>query len=293
MKYGVLYAYWEQNWTTDYVECLKRTKAAGFDIMEIGASHLLEMSDAYLAELKTRAEEMGVLISSNIGPPKDKDVASSDSSVRKEGIKYLSNILRQMDKVGSKTLVGVTYTYWPNDFSDLDKAGLWARGVASVKEFGKVAQDLNIDVCLEVVNRYETITLNTAEEGIRFCDEVNNPNVKLLLDTFHMNIEEDNIADAIRETGSKYLGHLHVGESNRKLPGKGSLPWRDIGKALNDIGFTGGVVMEPFVTHEGQIAEDIKVWRDLTNGATREEMDRMLADSLVFLKHEFNVDRAR
>lgn len=288
MKYGVLYAYWEHDWNSDYVECLAKTKAAGFDIMEIGAPHLLEMSDAYIAGLRKRAEDMGMLISSNVGPSKDKDVASSDPAIRKNGIKFLSNVLRQMDKIGSKTLVGVTYTYWPNDFSDLDKPALWARGVESVKEYGKVARDLNIDVCLEVVNRYETITLNTAEEGMQFCDEVDNSNVKLLLDTFHMNIEEDNIADAIRKTNKRYLGHLHVGESNRKLPGQGSLPWREIGRALNDINYEGGVVMEPFVTHQGQVATDIKVWRDLTEGATKEQMDQKLKESLIYLKHEFS-----
>lgn len=287
MKYGVLYAYWETEWKTDYLMCLKKIKEAGFDVMEVGAPHLLEMSDSYLKDLRLAAQDIGLEISSNVGPSKDKDVASQDSQVRKNGITFLSDIMRQMDKVGSKILAGVTYTYWPNDFTDTDKPALWERGVASVKEVGKVAQDLDIDLCLEVVNRYETITLNTAEEGVKFCDEVNNPNVKLLLDTFHMNIEEDNIAEAIRFAGKKYLGHLHVGESNRKLPGQGSLPWRDIGRALNAIGYTGHVVMEPFVTTGGSIAEDIKVWRDLTNGATREEMDENLKESVTFLRHAF------
>ncbi len=287
MKYGVLYAYWKSEWRTDYKECLKKTKEAGFDIMEVGAGHLLDMSDGYLKELKAAADDLGMIITSNIGPAKDKDVASADPEVRKNGIRFLSDIMRQMDKVGSKSLVGVTYTYWPNDFSDLDKPALWARGVESVKKFGKVALDLGIDVCLEVVNRYETVTLNTAEEGIRFCDEVGNPNVKLLLDTFHMNIEEDNIAEAFRKTGRKYIGHIHVGEANRKLPGMGSLPWREIGRALADIGYDGNVVMEPFLRNGGSVAKDIKVWRDLTNGASEKELDRMLKDSLVFLKHEF------
>lgn len=287
MKFGVLYAYWVDNWKTDYVETMKKTKAAGFDIMEMGAPHLLGMSDSELHELKSMAQDMGIEISSNIGPAKSKDVASKDPEVRKSGIKYISDIMKQMDKIGSKVLVGVTYTYWPNDFSDIDKPALWSRGVESVKEFGKVATDLGIDVCLEVVNRYETVTLNTAEEGVRFCQEVDNPNVKLLLDTFHMNIEEDNIAEAFRKTGSKYIGHIHVGESNRKLPGLGSLDWRNIGRALNDIGYSGGVVMEPFMRAGGKVAEDIKVWRDMTGGRDEKQLDELLKQSLIFLRHEF------
>lgn len=287
MKFGTLYSYWEKEWKTDYLECLKRIKKAGFDVMELGAPHLLEMSDSYITELKAAAKDLGLEISSNVGPAKKYDTASRDSEVRKAGIDFLSSIMKQMEKLGSTKLVGVTYTYWPNDFSDLDKPALWARGVESIKKLGKVAENCGVDLCLEVVNRYETVTLNTAEEGRKFCDDVDNPNVKLLLDTFHMNIEEDNIVEAIRETGIKYLGHLHVGESNRKLPGQGSLPWRDIGRALNDIGYTGFVVMEPFLTMGGKIAEDIKVWRDLSNGASMKEMDRMIKDSVSYLRHEF------
>ena len=287
MKFGTLYAYWEHEWKTDYIKCLEKVKEAGFDVLELGAPHLLDMSDNYIAEVKAAAKDLGLEISSNVGPAKKYDTASRDPEIRKNGIEFLSSIMRQMDKIDSRRLVGVTYTYWPNDFTDLDKPGLWARGVESIKELGKVASEYGIDLCLEVVNRYETITLNTAEEGRRFCDEVDNPNVKLLLDTFHMNIEEDNIAEAIRETGKKYLGHLHVGESNRKLPGLGSLPWRDIGRALNDIGYESFVVMEPFMMEGGRVAEDIKVWRDLTGGATREEMDRMIKESVAFLRHEF------
>ena len=101
-----------------------------------------------------------------------------------------------------------------------------------------------------------------------------------------MNIEEDNIPEAIRLAGRK-LGHLHVGESNRKLPGMGSLPWRDIGRALRDIGYEKGVVMEPFLLQGGVVARDCKVWRDLSGNADEKMLDRYIKESLTFLKHEF------
>ena len=156
----------------------------------------------------------------------------------------------------------------------------------SCQVMGKTAQVLGINMCLEVVNRFETPVLNTAEEAVRFCHEVGNPNVQILLDTFHMNIEEDNQADAIRTAGT-LLGHLHVGEGNRKLPGQGSLPWGEIGQALRDIGYTGGVVMEPFVLQGGQVGKDIKVWRDLSGGADEKQLDRAAAAALETLKRNF------
>ena len=231
MKFGTLYSYWGNTWSCDYFETAERVKKLGFDILEIGAGHLLEMSEDEIKKLRDHAGSLGLILSCNIGPPKDKDVASSDASVRKAGVAFLSDIMRAMKVLGSDTLVGVQYTYWPNDFTDLDKPAIWARGVESVKELGKVAEECGVQICLEVVNRFETHILNTAEEALAFCSEVDNRNVSILLDTFHMNIEEDNIADAIREAGSM-LSHLHVGEGNRKLPGEGSLHWDEIGKAL-------------------------------------------------------------
>ncbi len=286
MKFGTLFAYWTQEWHGDYVMYARKVKQLGFDILELSAGDLLLMSDAQIAELRAVAKDLELSVSSNIGPPKDKNVASADPAIREEGIRFLTQIMRAMDKLDSRILAGVLYTCWPYEFIDLDKPAVWARGVESIKKLGKTAQDLGIDLCLEVVNRFETLVLNTAAEGVAFCRDVDLPCAKLLLDTFHMNIEEDNIAEAIRLSGN-YLGHLHVGEGNRKLPGQGSLPWEEIGVALREIGYDKGVVMEPFVKMGGRVGEDIKVWRDLSGGADAEEMDTQITASLVYLKCAF------
>lgn len=286
MKFGTLYSYWGNEWNCDYLETAKKVANIGFDILEIGAGHLLNMSDTELGDLKAISKDLGLTITSNIGPSKDKDVASADAQTRESGIQFLSDIMTAMDKIDSRALVGVQYTYWPNDFTDLNKSAIWARGVESVKTLGKVAEMYNIDMCLEVVNRFETHIMNTCEEAIAFCNEVDNKNVKILLDTYHMNMEEDSIPEAIRLAGTM-LGHLHVGEGNRKLPGEGSLPWKEIGKALKDIHFNKGVVMEPFYYAGGAVGKDIHVWRDLSKGAGVDEMNRKIAASLHFIKNQF------
>lgn len=102
-----------------------------------------------------------------------------------------------------------------------------------------------------------------------------------------MNIEEDSITEAFRTAG-KLLGHIHVGECNRKPPRAGGLPWNEIGKVLREIGYTGNVVMEPFVTQGGQVGRDIKVWRDLSNGADLQMMDKTIQESLHFLRSAFD-----
>lgn len=286
MKFGTLFAYWTHEWKGDYTLYAKKVSEIGFDILEVSAGQLLTMSNQEIDELKALTKDLGISITSNIGPAKDKDIASEDPAVRKAGIENLTNIMKAMNRLDSRVLAGVLYSYWPCDFTDLDKKAIWARGVVSVKELAKTAESLGIDYCLEVVNRFETNILNTSEEGVQYCKDVDSKNVKILLDTFHMNIEEDNIGDAIRLAGN-YLGHLHVGEGNRKVPGKGHLPWNDIGQAIRDINYDKGIVMEPFVLEGGQVGKDIKVWRDLSSNANLEKLDKEIQVSLEFLKKSF------
>ena len=137
---------------------------------------------------------------------------------------------------------------------------------------------------MEVLNRFENHILNTAEEGVAFVKEVGMDNVKVMLDTFHMNIEESSIGNAIRTAG-KLLGHFHTGECNRMVPGKGRIPWREIGDALKDIGYDRTVVMEPFVRMGGQVGSDIKVWRDISRNASEEQLDADAKRAVEFQRY--------
>ena len=119
-----------------------------------------------------------------------------------------------------------------------------------------------------------------------YVEAVDRQNVGILLDSFHMNVEEDDLGDAIRTAG-KHLTHFHVGETNRKLPGTGHIDWRSVGRALRDIDYRGAVVMEPFVLAQCQVAQDIYVWRDLSEGADERGLDAALVRSVGFLQHAF------
>ena len=99
---------------------------------------------------------------------------------------------------------------------------------------------------VEVVNRFEQYLLNTCEEALDYCGRVGSSHCQILLDTFHMNIEEDSIFDAIVNAGNQ-LGHLHIGETNRRAPGRGRIPWDEVAGALKKIDYTGSIVMEPFL----------------------------------------------
>jgi D-psicose/D-tagatose/L-ribulose 3-epimerase len=287
VRFGTYFAYWEQEWDADYPLYCGKAASLGFDILEIAAASLADATDRKLAELKEAASRNGIGLTACIGLPKQYDVSSADNGVRRAGLEYLRRIIAGMEKAGIHALGGITYAYWPYDYSvPVSKAGAWERSVRSVRETADFAAAHGVTLMLEVVNRFEQYLINDAREAVDFVLQADRPNVKIMLDCFHMNIEEDNMGDAIRLAGN-LLGHFHIGECNRKVPGKGRMPWKEMGEALRQIGYDGAVVMEPFVRMGGTVGNNIKVWRDLSGGADNAKLDRDIAGALQFVKTAF------
>ena len=282
MKHGIYYSYWEHEWSAKFGPYIEKVAKLGFDIIEVAAHHINEYSDAELAVIRQSAKDNGIILTAGIGPSKTKNLSSEDASVRAAGKAFFERTLSNVAKLDIHTIGGALHSYWPIDYSQpVDKAGDYARGVEGINGIADFANDLGINLCIEVLNRFENHVLNTAAEGVAFVKDVGKNNVKVMLDTFHMNIEEDSFGEAIRTAGP-LLGHFHTGGSNRRVPGKGRMPWHEIGLALRDINYTGAVIMEPFVKTGGTIGSDIKVWRDLSGGADVAKMDEDARNALAF-----------
>ena len=287
MKYGIYYAYWEQEWAADYIPYIEKAAKLGFDFLEIACTPINGYTKQQLLDIRQAAKDNGIFLTAGHGPSASQNLASADPAVVKSAKAFFTELLQRLELLDIHTIGGGIYSYWPVDYSKpIDKPGDWARSVANVREMGKVAADCGVDYCLEVLNRFEGYLLNTAEEGAAFVRQVDQPAVKLMLDTFHMNIEEDSMGGAIR-AAKGLLGHFHTGECTRRVPGKGRMPWREIGEALSDIGYDGTVCMEPFVRMGGTVGSDIKVWRDMSRGASEESLDRDAAEAVAFERYVF------
>lgn len=289
MKYGLLFHYWMKDaGKCDYFETAKKIKAAGFDVMEIDAGDLCAMNDAEIAALRKTVEDLGLEISVNNGTGADVDPSADDPAVRAAGIAHLEKVMHQMAKLGTSTLIGGLISAWPVDWSvEHDKQAAWNYAVDSLRQACKTAEALGITLHLEVLNRYESFLVNDVEEGLRFIEQVGSPNMKLLIDTFHSNIEEDNLPEALRHAG-KHLGHMHLDEGNRKLPGLGSLPWAEMGAVLRELDFQGYLCIEPFMLKDGPMGKPVHLWRDFVpSDITDEAYDQLVIDSLAFLKKSF------
>lgn len=287
MKYGIYFAYWEKEWNADQKAYISKVKELGFDILEISCAMLKNITEAELVEMKKMAQDAGVKLTAGYGPTARENLASADEGTVKNAIGFFTDILKKLEILDIHTLGGGIYSYWPVDYSvPIDKEGDWERSVRNVRTVGKIAGECGVDYCLEVLNRFEGYLLNTCSECKKFVEQVDVPAVKIMLDTFHMNIEEDSMTEAILLAGDK-LGHFHVGENNRRLPGKGNMPWYEIGSALRAIGYDKNVVMEPFVRSGGGVGSDIKIWRDLSKGASDEMLDCDAAWSVSYLRSVF------
>lgn len=286
MKFGTVYSYWGTERKCNYEDVAKKVADIGFDVLEVNADHIYHMNERELQELDAIAKGYGLVLTTNSGPAKEYDMSSVNPETRRKGIEYLKTILLNMRKINSPSLVGAVYSFWPTDFVDIDKKALWERSIEGVQELSKTAEELDIEIALEVLNRNETCILTDCEEAIEYCSRIGSDKVKILLDTYHMNIEEDNIQEALKRAGN-LLGHVHVGECNRKLPGMNhSIPWDEVGEALRSIHYDKAVVMEPFLIPGGEVGNSVRVWRDLARGATQEQLTTYISDSLQFLKEK-------
>ena len=285
MKFGIYYSFWEQDWGADCLRYVEKVARLGFDVVEIAAHHLNSFAPAHIAEIGRAARDNGIALTAGLGPSPQKNLAAADPAIRKAGRAFFEETLENLGKLDIHVLGGALHSYWPVDYSKpVDKAGDRARGLEGIASLADFAADHGVNLCLEVLNRFENHVLNTAEEGVAFVKEVGKPNVKVMLDTFHMNIEEDSFGAAIRTAGP-LLGHFHTGENNRRPPGRGRLPWHEIGTALRAIGYDGAVVMEPFVKMGGEVGRDIRVWRDLSGGADEAAMDEAARQALIFSRY--------
>jgi D-psicose/D-tagatose/L-ribulose 3-epimerase len=282
IKLGIYYAYWTHEWDADFHPFVDKIADLGFDILEVNGGTIASMTSAERVSLKAHADEKNVTLSYCVGLPAKYNIASEDKTVSDAGVAYLKKMAAAIGEMGGGQLGGILYSYWPATLpaGETDKRPYFDRSVANMKEAVKAAEDNQVFFNMEVVNRFEQFMLNTCDEALEYVDAVGSPNTRVMLDTFHMNIEEDFIDDAIVKAGDK-LGHLHIGENNRMPPGYGHIPWTEIGAALRKIDYKRYVVMEPFVMPGGKVGEDIKVFRDLSINL---DLDEEARKALLFMR---------
>ena len=279
MKFGVYLYLWEDRILEESKtsKIFKTIAELGYDGIEIPLNDP-KLIDPFLA--KRLAEDFGLSITTSVALPHDVNFMSDDERERDKANEFLANCVDLCSAMGSSILGGVLYAPWGR--TDVDKSGEKMNFLAQgLRKISKYAEKKGISLYLEPVNRFETNVLNTVKEETALIEKIDSNNVFLLLDTFHMNIEEKNPPEAIVEAG-KLVKHFHTCENDRGIPGTGHVPWKDIIRSLNEINYDGFLIFEAFSVQREEILNSANIWR---SQELIPDPDRAAYESISFFKN--------
>lgn len=270
---GIFYSYYPFEDAVAWENCIRRAAAAGADSIEVSTMRLVRESTSVQDRIRKVANEAGLQLSFTTGLPGGCDTSSDDEAQRRNGIRFIADNIRLVQQMGGHVLGGMFHghNHLPRAGELAQKEQRLANAAESVREMAKVAEACGVVLADEPVNRFESETINTVDEELAFLDRVDSPWVQAVVDTFHMNIEEDDLPAAIKRAG-KRIAHVHLAENNRKLPGRGHMDWGAILQALSDAGYSSFLTMESFTIPYANISDSMCIWRDMRSEGTDEDV---------------------
>lgn len=260
-KLGVHALVWAAGWSHD--ECARavaQSAELGFDLIELTAMNHKAIDVAFT---RRQLEQHHLGVTMSLGLDAEHDISSGDPERVRRGEALLQEIVSLARDLGVTHLCGILYSAFQKYAVPPTARGIECSADA-LRRVGERAAQSGITIGLEVVNRYETNVLNTAAQAVAFVQRIGAPNVRVHLDTYHMNIEEADVEAAIIDTGP-HLGYFHIGESNRGYLGAGSIDWPRVFRGLAKAQYTGPITFESFSSKVvGQPLEGIlAIWRNL------------------------------
>lgn len=265
---GIEVFYYLDRWSDDQTAVFSRVADAGYDGAEISFVAGRDIDTKKISRAAAAAE---IEIVCSTGLTRELDISSPVAEVREAGKLHLRRCLDASAELGSPVLGGVTYAPWMV-FPDGDLNDHRKRSAECLHAVAEDAADLGVDVCLEVVNRFETSLFNTVADCLVFIDAIDHQSVKVEVDTFHMNMEEDDLAAAVRQATGR-LGHVQVAANNRRAPQFGHIDWAAFRAALDSIGYDRWVVFETFPNPAVETGRSTYAWRSLADDVDLEARD--------------------
>lgn len=259
MKFGVNTFIWSAEFAEAQLPLLPQIKAGGFDGVEVPLFRPASFAASTIRK-GTEANQLEVTICSVL--VQGLSLISDDAEVRRTTVAHLKDAIAAGAEAGAKIIAGPLYSpvgYLPGRRRTTDE---WRWAVEGYQAIGDTLVAHGVTLAIEPLNRFETFFLNTAADAARLCDEVNHPNVGVLFDTFHANIEEKNIAAGYRTVG-RHLKHVHTCENDRGTPGSGHVEWAEVFAVLRELKYDGWLTIESFGFALGELSAAASIWRDI------------------------------
>jgi len=275
MKFGANTFMWGVHFGPADFHRLPKIKEWGFDGIEFP---VLDTQNFPAQAIRKELARVGLEATGVTVVPGGMHLGSSDASVRTRTQEHLKTCIRLTADAGAKLLSGPMYSPVGYLTGVRRTADEWKYAVEGWQALAPVAADAGVEIGIEPLNRFETYFLNTAADGAKFCDEVGHPSIGLLFDTFHANIEEKTVGDALR-SAAPHLKHLHTCENDRGTPGSGHVAWSEFFATLKSIGYDRWMTIESFGFALGELSAAAAIWRDLAP-----TVDSIASDGVKFLR---------
>ncbi|MDH3658676.1 MAG: sugar phosphate isomerase/epimerase [Alphaproteobacteria bacterium] len=262
---GIISMQFVRPFTADDLGLFETIKELGFDFIELLMPE--PEDDLKLDEVRMALSDndLGVVLAARVST--DRSIVSADPKARQGGIDYLKTCIETAALIGAEIVGGPLYGgplvfagVRPTPIGEAERKARFERSVEGLVEVSADAAAADVRLALEPLNRFETDIVSTVSQAIDVVDQVGSPALGLLLDSFHMNIEERSIGDAIRQAGARIV-HFQANENHRGFPGSGHLPWSEIARALHDVGYAGPVSLEPFRRNDDRFGVPLAQWR--------------------------------
>ncbi|HNT66071.1 MAG TPA: sugar phosphate isomerase/epimerase family protein [bacterium] len=273
MKLGIHAYAWCSEWSNETLDLIDRVARMGLDFIEIPLM-VLETFDG--DAISKRLDSSGIDVCTSTVLLGETDITHPDPEIRRKGIDYLNRCVEATEQIGAENFSGVIYSQHVKQAEHRPTEQEWEWSAEALRQVARHAQDYGVRIGLEPVNRYESYLINTCEQAKKLQEMIGEKNVKIHLDTYHMNIEEKSFYEATRLAG-KDLMHIHLCENDRGIPGTGLVDWEGMFKALGEMRYDGFAGLESFVDVTGNM--NTWVWRQLAPSG-----DVLLREGVAFIK---------
>lgn len=281
LQYGVSTWLWQSPFSTDSIALFPKIKAMGYEVVEIPVEDPV-LIDGSVVKQALHDNGLKPTVCGVFGPTKD--FTSDDVSLHENCFRYIEQSFELCALLGVDFLAGPMYSAVGKArmVSEEQRKIEWELAVTNLGTVCEMANSFGQSIALEPLNRFESDLINTAEDVMRLVRDINHKNAKVILDGFHMTIEEKSIRKAINLVGDKLI-HVQVSENHRGIPGTGLTPWNDFKLGLGDINYKGAMVIESFTPEVKELAGAVCIWKNLANS-----QDEFASEGLKFLKKAFN-----
>jgi D-psicose/D-tagatose/L-ribulose 3-epimerase len=279
MKIGMNLLLWTTHVTEEHYPQLEKIKSTGFDGVEIP---IFGGEDAHYQKLCKKLDELQLKTSTVAVATPEANAISPDPAIRKAASERLKTIVRQSAILGADILCGPFHQALGVFSGTGPTEEEFKRATDVHREAANEAQRQGVCLAIEFLNRFECYFLNTTAAAAAYVRRVAHPNFKAMLDTFHANIEEENLPKAFSENAAE-IAHIHVANNDRGVPGRGHIDFPAVFRAIKTSGYNGWLTIEAFGRALPELVEPTRVWRDFFK-----QPDDVVTEGYRFIRDTWN-----